>query len=294
MGQLLSKIFLKRCVSIFVYRSLKYSTINIDEYSINKDIEACAFQLDSAFDKSCILTIYRSPRGDFTNSLNILDLILRKLYNNKYNIIISGDVNVIYLIYNNRWSHLDAVLHSYNLVGIVEFPTRFGLNSQTAIDNVFIDTSTFGKYDLYPLVSGLPGHGTQLLILNTGQKRGKDCHTYTKRKVNKYTIANFQLILSHETWEPVFDGNDVKKIFNSFLNIFLRIYYSSFPLILAKSKMNQNSWITPGIITSCKHKRVIYKELQINNNATLAFYYRDYAKILSMVIRKTKIMEHDK
>ena len=72
------------------------------------------------------------------------------------------------------------------------------------------------------------------------------------------------------------------------------MYYSSFPLILAKSKMNQNSWITPGIITSCKHKRVIYKELQINNNATLAFYYRDYAKILSMVIRKTKIMEHDK
>ena len=67
--------------------------------------------------------------------------------------------------------------------------------------------------------------------------------------------------LSHETWEPVFDGNDVNKIFNSFLNIFLRIYYSSFPLIQAKNKMNQNSWITPGIITSCKHKRELYKEL---------------------------------
>jgi hypothetical protein len=31
-----------------------------------------------------------------------------------------------------------------------------------------------------------------------------------------------------------------------------------------------------------------------NNNATLASYYREYSKILSMVIRKAKIIEHDK
>ena len=91
-------------------------------------------------------------------------------------------------------------------------------------------------------------------------------------------------------WEQVFDGNDI----NSFLNIFLRIYYSSFPLIQAKNKINQNSWITPGIITSCKHKRELYKELQNNNNATLTSYYRDYSKILYMVIRKAKRIYHDK
>ena len=100
--------------------------------------------------------------------------------------------------------------------------------------------------------------------------------------------------LSHETWEQVFDGNDVNKIFNSFLNICLRIYYSSFPSIQAKNKINQNSWITPEIITSCTHKRELYKELQNNdNNATLASYCRDYSNKLSMVIRKAKVIEHD-
>ena len=49
-----------------------------------------------------------------------------------------------------------------------------------------------------------------------------------------------------------------------------------------------------GIITSCKHRRELYKELQSNNNATLASYCRDYTKILSMVIRRVKIIEHDK
>jgi len=38
--------------------------------------------------------------------------------------------------------------------------------------------------------------------------------------------------------------------------------------------MNQNSWITPGIIISCKHKREFYKELQ-SNNPTVGSYYRD-------------------
>jgi hypothetical protein len=95
---------------------------------MDKDTEACAVWLDSTFNKLCILTIYRSPRGNFTNVLNRLDLILQKLYNNKYNIFICGDVNVNYLIDNNRRSQLDAVLHSYNLAGIVKFPTTYGPN----------------------------------------------------------------------------------------------------------------------------------------------------------------------
>jgi len=77
------KTFLEGAVSIFVYRNLKYNNINIDEYNIDKDIEACAIQLDSIFNKLCILAIYISPRGDFTTFLKRLDLILQKLYNNK-------------------------------------------------------------------------------------------------------------------------------------------------------------------------------------------------------------------
>jgi hypothetical protein len=101
-----------------------------------------------------------------------LNLILQKLCNNTYNIFICGDVNVNYLMNNNQRSQLDAVLHSYNLMG-VEFPTRFGLNSQTDIDSVFIDISTIGNYELYPLINGLSDHDAQMLILNKGQKKGK-------------------------------------------------------------------------------------------------------------------------
>jgi hypothetical protein len=140
--------------------------------------------MDSTFNKLRSLAIYRSPRGDFTNFLKRLDLILQKLYNNKYNIVICGDVNKNYVTDNNRRTQLDAVLHSYNLAGIAEFPTRYGLNSQTAIDNVLIDTSTIGTYELYPFINGLSDHYAQLLILNKGENKEKECHTSKEKSIS--------------------------------------------------------------------------------------------------------------
>jgi hypothetical protein len=95
-------------------------------------------------------------------------------------------------------------------------------------------------------------------------------------------------------WESVFDEKDVNKSFNLFLNTFLGIYYSSFPLIRVKYMRKNNLWITPGIIKSCKYKREIYNELRINNNPILRTYYRNYSKILTTVIKKAKRMEYDK
>jgi hypothetical protein len=57
--------------------------------------------------------------------------------------------------------------------------------------------------------------------------------------------------------------------------------------------MNQNSCITPGIVTFCKHKRELYKELR-NDNPTVASYYRDCCKILTGVIKMGNKIEHDK
>jgi len=83
-------------------------------------------------------------------------------------------------------------------------------------------------------------------------------------------------------------------IFNSFINNFLRIYNSSFPLTQVTNTMTRSTWITSGILTSCRHKRELYNKLKNNNNATLAFYYKDYSKILSKVIKVAKRMEYDK
>jgi len=95
----------------------------------------------------------------------------------------------------------------------------------------FTDNSYLNKFDITPLINGLPDHDTQILTIQFAQQHIKHQSMYYKRNINQFTIADFLLKLRHETWDSVFEGNDVNTIFNSFLNKFLRHYYSSFSVI---------------------------------------------------------------
>jgi hypothetical protein len=90
------------------------------------------------------------------------------------------------------------------------------------------------------------------------------------RKITELTINYFLLKLSFETWDTVFSAENVNDMFNSFLDSYLKIFYSSFPLkrVLITNK-NNNNWITLGILTSCKRKGELYIACKDNNNPAL-------------------------
>jgi hypothetical protein len=203
---------------------------------------------------------------------------------------------VNYLTNDSRKKQLDTIMHSYNLNSIITFPTRVDTSTCTIIDNIFIDTTTIDAYDVYPVINGLSDHDAQMLMLYMVQKPIRRYNNCMKRVINDDAIANFKLQLSYESWESIFDENDVNKSFNLFLNTFLRIYYHNFPLVQTKCRPESKLWITSGIIKSCKRKREIYKELRNNNNnnTMLRTYYKNYSKILTAVIKKAKRMEYDK
>lgn len=55
------------------------------------------------------------------------------------------------------------------------------------------------------------------------------------RKINKYTISHFLTELSYETWDVIFSSDDVNEMLNSFIDTYLKIFYSSFPFKNFKS-----------------------------------------------------------
>jgi hypothetical protein len=83
-------------------------------------------------------------------------------------------------------------------------------------------------------------------------------------------------------------------MFNSFLNTYLRIFYSCFPLIRTKSRKHDNNWITLGIKASCKCKRELFLLIRNSNNLALTQYYKAYCKILVNVIKEAKRMTLNK
>ena len=66
-------------------------------------------------------------------------------------------------------------------------------------------------------------------------------------------------------------------------------------MIKINKLLSHNSWITPGIRTSCQHKRELYLKLRNNNNnPVLMKYFKDYCQTLSKVVKDAKRMEYDR
>jgi len=126
-------------VTIFVHETLTYSNIDLAKFCNDHDFEVCAVKLQISSSKIIVLCVYRPPSGNVEYFLNSLEQILNQLYTNSTNIIICGDININYLANTNNKRQLDALLASYGLYSIVDFPTRSKNCSSAAIDNIFID-----------------------------------------------------------------------------------------------------------------------------------------------------------
>jgi hypothetical protein len=70
-------------VGIFVRGDLEFSTIPLDKYCKEKDIEVCAVKINATNKKLIIMAIYRSPIGNFGTFLKNLDNVLNTWYSNK-------------------------------------------------------------------------------------------------------------------------------------------------------------------------------------------------------------------
>jgi hypothetical protein len=147
----------------------------------------------------------------------------------KTDIIICGDININYLKDSSYKQQLDSLLVSLGLSSIVQFSTRIQNNSYSIIDNIFINTSKFTNYTVYPIINGLSDHDAQNLIIHNIFNQHDNRIEY-KREINDATIADFNNKLSYESWEDVFAERDINTAFNIFFNIYLTIFHSSFPV----------------------------------------------------------------
>jgi hypothetical protein len=283
-------IYKKGGVCILIHSSIKFSTVSVANYCVEKDIEACAIKLILTSITMTILAVYRSPSGNFSNFLQKLDNILNMLHNNKAEFIICSDVNINYLENCDRRKRLDAFLSTYNLISTVNFPTRIVKDSRTAIDNIYIHKTR--NYTINPLINGLSDHDAQMIVVDGIMSPGQVCNFQYIRNYSNYNINKFQEMLSYELWDDVFINDNVN-IFNSFLNTYLRIFYSCFTRRKITPRLKYNPWITQGIRISCKRKRELYLRYRLDSDPHFNLYYKKYCRVLATVIKEAKKAYYD-
>jgi hypothetical protein len=115
---------------------------------------------------------------------------------------------------------LTALLNSYNLFSIVQFPTRTYKNSISAIDHIFIDTTKIDIYEVIPVMYGLADYNARIININTSyNNKSHGYQTYFRRNNNKYTMAEFQNSLSYDSWDQVLIVMMSIKILTLFLTV---------------------------------------------------------------------------
>jgi hypothetical protein len=105
-----------------------------------------------------------------------------------------------------------ALLATYNLVSTIEFPTRITNGCTSIIDNIYIDKIDTGRYIVCPVINGLSDHDAQLIKLENVFMQKKANEVKIVRNFNTYSISDFKIKLSEETWDNIFYESDVNKI----------------------------------------------------------------------------------
>jgi hypothetical protein len=75
--------------------------------------------------------------------------------------------------------------------------------------------------------------------------------------------------------------------------MYLRLFYSSFPLKNVQYKSRNKEWLTPGIKISCINKRKVFLLQRNSNGPNLTNYYERYCRILTSVIKLAKQRYYD-
>jgi hypothetical protein len=164
-------------------------------------------------------------------------------------------------------------LASFNLSSTVTFPSRIVNNSSTLIDNIYIDINSF-NFTVYPFINGISDHDAQIIELRNLFNINSKNHYKLTRRIDCNSILTFIDLLSYENWEGVFLEDNVNIIFNNFLNIYLRNFNASFPVVRRQKYTKSNRWLTTGIIISCIAKRNLYVIYMNSSDPNYKAYYK--------------------
>jgi len=95
-----------------------------------------------------------------------LDSLLNFVKGNSTELILCGDLNINFLNDSTQNQLLTSLLATYGLSSTVQFPTRICNNSISQIDNIFLNTTKYNNFTIYPMINGMSDHNAQIIVLH--------------------------------------------------------------------------------------------------------------------------------
>lgn len=251
--------------------SIYGKTANNDHYQeifelkslcVAKHFECCGIR--SHKEKMNIISLYRTPDGNFEIFMNKFEELLSKISVIGYRNVICGDFNInTYQNSNNsRAEILEEVSTSHGYCYLISEPTRITPTTATTIDNILCNCD--GIISAGTISTALSDHLAVYaeICKEKASTKYRETAQTPKRNFNDESYEYFRYLLSKETWEDSLSCIDVDYAYNQFIETFLYCFNVAFPrkaLNKPKQHRSHTTWITDEVKRNSASKQFFYE-----------------------------------
>lgn len=272
---------------IYIRDNIEFVTgHDTNNLSIDKSFELSYVTLPKL--SSVIVCLYRTTDGNFTIFLENLEIFLNSIFQPNLSLIICGDLNIDFLVDSKPKTDFLNLLANFNLKPTVSSPTRVTLNSKTSLDQIIIN-------DKFPnttriINTGFSDHYAQIAMIDIGLNT-TNCNKFIScRNFCEENVETMNFLLNNETWTDTYDADNINTKFKAFMDTFSHYFNIAFPIQTKKQnlKSHMKSWLTQGILISCKQKRRLHDISKYCKSQEFLNYFKTYKHILNKVINQAK------
>lgn len=277
-------------VAILVRDDIQFSIKSLCSISVTEQqFEAVSINVVFNEVNVNINCLYRSPNACqdiFINSMEKLLMLISKIKGPKF---VCADFNYNFAETNKKTQDLTNLFSSFGYNKCFSEFSRTQGNSDTLIDNIFSNINEI----LTPqtLSNAISDHNAQLITYKLSfVKKYQKC--VKNRVFSDENIHNFKHLLSNENWDEVYTEPDNSKKFKIFLESFLNLFNTAFPVKSKKTNKvaykKSNKWITENIINDGIFIRQLHDEVKSSNDPELRVRYNIIKKNHERNIKNTK------
>ena len=243
--------------------------------------------------------IYRTPDSNYREFLSHYQKTLTLLNQSNKPFILLGDFNFNLLNYNRVHSiseFLDTTFE-HGCLPVITKPTRVGPNSASCIDNI-ITSKVFSDSFSGIFIDDVSDHFPIFYCFPNNSPRNFNTQPNNpplNYNLSKNNIKSLQEKLELQDWSEILNEDDpstASTLLNNVISDLLdKTCVSNHKKIIKKQIRNQ-PWFTPGLKTSLKRKKALYKKSL--KQPSLTQHYRNYRNLYNKVVRRAKQMYYSK
>ena len=291
-------------VGIYVCNNLDFTIDEGLSVFFDRVFESLVIEISNkTIKKTKIVTVYRpgtahpnlSSGEQLTQSLDLLSNLLDGLGDSPS--YICGDLNLDVLNHNKCMhvtNYID-LLFSHGFIQTITKPTRCTSHSATIIDHCITNVLS-NVYNSAILTTKISDHFPILINADFCKSPSKQ-KTVSFRDFSTKNINNFRRALSSETWDNIYEMNDVQVSYNLFSDKFFSLYELFFPLKTCKFNVNLHKlekWYTNGLIISRSEKIRLDKVASRTPSPANIIAYKTYRNLYNKLLKAAKKMYFEK